>query len=273
MKKRHFIPAINVPDELPAASIWFAFADNDLLVYETENDETIPALADFSLLELPVVRQHYLGALDGQPCFAVELSPEASPPPGMAFQNLRQLFGRLDEDFIALSGRAIQIVDWDRNHQFCSRCGAQTESVAGERAKVCPRCELHSYPRLSPSIIVRIRRGNEILLARGHKWPPGFYSVIAGFVEPGESLEDTVIREVDEEVGVRVKNIHYFGSQPWPFPNSLMLGFTADYAGGEIIPDETEIADAGWFRVDNLPNIPPKFSIARQMIDDFIETT
>jgi NAD+ diphosphatase len=271
LSKKTFISGVTPPDVLSASPLWFAFSGNELLVYDDEDSpEIIPTQVDFSQFGLKVVRQQYLGTLEGQPCFSVELETGVSPPPGMSFQNLRQLFNRLDEDLSALAGRAVQIVDWDRNHQFCSRCGARTKALETERVKKCPQCGLLTYPRLSPCIIVLIRRDNELLLARGRRWASGWYSLIAGFVEPGETLEEAVRREVMEEVGIEVKNIQYFGSQPWPFPNSLMTGFTAEYAGGELRLEEAEIADAGWFTVDNMPNTPTKVSISGQLIAAFV---
>ncbi len=139
--------------------------------------------------------------------------------------------------------------------------------------KSARQCNLTNYPRVSPAIIVAIIRDNQILLARNRRFKGGFFSVLAGFAEPGESLEECVAREVNEEVGIAVKNIRYFGSQPWPFPNSLMVGFIADYAGGRINVDKTEIIEAAWFSAQNLPPIPPKISIARQLIDWFVETS
>jgi NAD+ diphosphatase len=140
-----------------------------------------------------------------------------------------------------------------------------------ERAKKCPNCGLLHFPRLAPAIIVAIERGDRLLMARSRRFTTGMYSVLAGFVEPGESLEETVAREVKEEVGISLKDIKYFGSQPWPFPHSLMIGFTATYASGEIVMDDSEIEDAGWFTVDSLPPLPGKISIARKLIDGFIE--
>ena len=188
----------------------------------------------------------------------------------MAFQGLRRLWGALDEEAWKLAGRAVQIVEWDRDHRFCGRCGAGTERKAGELARVCPRCGLQQFPRISPAVIVRIERGDQLLLARSPHFAPGVYSTLAGFVEPGESLEETVAREVREEVGVEVRNIRYFGSQPWPFPHSLMIGFVADWDSGEIRLQEGEIEDAGWFELDSLPGLPSRFSIARALLDDFI---
>jgi NAD+ diphosphatase len=207
-------------------------------------------------------------------CFS-GLTPEAMAlPPGYAARDLRALFEHFDDFEIGVAGRAKQIAHWDRDHQFCGRCGAATEAVRGERARRCPACGQSNYPRIAPAIIVAVTRqaddGPRILLARNHRFPPGRYSVIAGFVEAGETLEECVRREVGEETGVEVTNIRYFGSQPWPFPNSLMIGFTAEYAGGEITLSDDEIADAQWFAPDALPLVPPKISIARKLIDDFV---
>lgn len=256
------------PPNRQEPAYWFAFANNELLIYKKRSD-VVPYLVDFAELDLAFVKQHYLGEYDGVHCYAVELAESISPSAGMALRNIRAAYPRLGDDFFTLAGRAIQIIDWDRTHQFCGRCGTQTIDVDTERAKRCPQCGLSNYPRLSPSVIVRINRGNEILLARAPHFPPGMYSVLAGFVEPGETLEQAVEREVWEEVHLRLKNIRYFGSQSWPFPNSLMLGFTAEHASGEIEIDQIEIEDAGWYSPDNLPQIPPKLSIARQLIDDF----
>jgi NAD+ diphosphatase len=217
------------------------------------------------------VRRQYLGSVGGRGCYAAELVPGVAPPDGMSLQGLRGLYGLLDDLLYSVAGRAFQIVEWDRTHLYCGHCGTPTEQLATERAKRCPACGLTSYPRVSPAIIVLIRRGDEVLLARAHNFPSKFYSTIAGFVEPGESLEETVVREVAEEVGVAVKDIRYFGSQPWPFPHSLMIGFTCEYAGGEIALDEREIADAAWFTRENMPHIPPKLSIARKLIDSFLQ--
>jgi NAD+ diphosphatase len=143
--------------------------------------------------------------------------------------------------------------------------------MAGERGLQCPACGLTAYPRLTPAVIVRVSRGDELLLAQGVRFPGAFYSVLAGFVEPGESLEDTIHREILEEVGVEVTDLRYFGSQPWPFPHSLMIGFTAEYAGGQLRPAPDELRDAGWFRWDALPLLPGRLSIARRLIDAFVE--
>ena len=163
------------------------------------------------------------------------------------------------------------MVTWNQNHQFCGRCGTPTVNDRQELAKRCPKCDLKNYPRISPAIIVAVVKDDRLLLARAHRFPTEMYSVLAGFVEPGETLEECVIREVKEETGIDVKDITYFGSQPWPFPDSLMIAFTTRYAGGNIRIEQNEIAHADWFSAHNLPKIPGKLSIARQLIDWFID--
>lgn len=211
--------------------------------------------------------QHYLGRLDEVDCFTFEVAAEVEPPSGYRWSSLRALFTRLPDALLAIAGRALQIIEWDRSHKFCGRCGNPTIDRLHERAKQCPRCQHIAYPRVSPAMMILIERGREILLARAHHFPPGRYSALAGFVEPGESVEDTIAREVYEEVGLRLTHTRYFASQSWPFPHSLMLAFTADYAGGTIRCNPDEIADAQWFDIDVLPELPPPISIARHLID------
>jgi NAD+ diphosphatase len=265
-----FVSSVISPTEYAGPNWWFAFQGSNLLVRVEESSVSVPCLTNFSELGVTIVRQQYLGLFGDRPCYSAELAEDTKPPEGMAFHGLRQLFNRIDEDLFWIAGRAVQIVDWDRTHQFCGRCGGKMITRERERAKECPQCGLVNYPRLSPAIIVLVECGDKLLLARSHRFPSGMYSVIAGFVDPGEALEDTVAREVKEETGIDIKDIRYFGSQPWPFPNSLMIGFTAVYAGGEISIDDEEIEDAGWFTVDNLPTLPNKISIARRLIDWFL---
>ena len=170
-----------------------------------------------------------------------------------------------------LLGRAKQIIEWHRTHRFCGQCGSETSLNQGDRSYQCGDCRLFFYPRLSPSIIVCVNKGNEILLAKNVNARGNFYSTLAGFVEPGESIETTVHREVFEEVGIRVKNLKYFSSQSWPFPNSLMLGFHAEYDSGDITIQEAELADAQWFPYDQLPNPPAMISISGWLINDFVQ--
>lgn len=269
--QRAFVSAITPPPGADGPAWWFILRDTLLLVRETGETAAIPLVLTPDALGLAPPRPpHYLGALHGVPCYVAAVAPDTEPPAGMAFAQLRGLHGHLPDDHFALAGRAMQIAAWDATHQFCGRCGTPTVAVPGERATRCPHCGLLNYPRLSPAVIVRINRGSELLLARNRSFPDAFFSVLAGFVEPGESLEETVRREVAEEVGIEIAEVRYHGSQPWPYPNSLMIGFTATYAGGEIAVDGHELAEARWFPWNDLPRIPPKLSIARQLIDAFV---
>ncbi|WP_420629596.1 NAD(+) diphosphatase [Candidatus Leptofilum sp.] len=274
-----FAPSVIPPTEEITSAFWFIFRGSELLVVdhgETATAET--AALPTGNHNLALLRQHYLGKIEGETavthCYAAEVAEETEPPTGTQFTGLRQLFNRLPMDHLWLAGRAVQIIDWDRTHQFCSRCATPNEILSYERAKKCPNCGLTTYPRISPAIIVRVDRVIDsvphLLLARNGRWRKGWYSVLAGFVEPGETLEECVHREVFEEVGIRLKNVRYFGSQPWPFPNSLMVGYTAEYASGDIVLEEEEIEDAQWFTVDTLPNLPSSMSIARRLVDAFV---
>jgi NAD+ diphosphatase len=253
----------------PKQALWFAFQGERLLVFEDESPR-VPLAGSPEELDLDIRFRWEIGTLDGHACWAVEVDSEAGPPAGMAFMDLRRFFFRIDEGFFGMAGRAKQIVGWHATHRFCGRCGGETERVSGEIAMRCTRCGMMHFPRLSPAAIVLVKRGDQILLAHSPGFPQGLYSVLAGFVEPGESIEEAVVREVREEVGIEVTNVRYFGSQPWPFPNSLMIGFTADYMDGDLAPQPGEIEDAGWYTADDLPQLPPKISIARAMIDDFL---
>jgi NAD+ diphosphatase len=270
-EKKKFISGVLSPMEKSEAAWWFAFQGNKLLVRKQSSELTIPSLVEFAELGLPVLRRHYLGQLDGRHCYTVELAEGIAPPEGTAFEGLRQVYGRLDEDLFWVAGRAVQIIDWDRTHQFCGRCGIKVQSHPTERAKECPQCGLLYFPRLAPAIIVLVERGQEMLLARSRRFPTVMYSTLAGFVEAGETLEQAVSREVKEETGISVRDIRYFGSQPWPFPHSLMIGFTAKYESGEITLEDGENVDAQWFSPDRLPPLPGKISIARKLIDWFLE--
>ncbi len=216
----------------------------------------------------------FLGVLDGRPCWAVDTDGRDDVGEGEAFVDLRALWGAVDDVRWTLAGRAVQLVEWQRTHRFCGRCATATISVPGERARRCPACGLQAFPRLAPAIITLIERDDgHVLLARGAAFPLPMYSCLAGFVEPGETLEEAVRREVLEEVGVRVGELRYWGSQPWPFPHSLMIGFLARWESGDIEVDGVEIVDAGWYAPDALPMIPPGISIARKMIDAWVTGT
>ena len=266
-----FVAALHPPDEAPRAALWFPFRRDQLLVRSDSERAALLEYSELASLGVDFEQAHYLGRLDDLDCYAVEFEPDVEPPNDALFEGLRALYGRLPEDHYAIAGRAVQILLWDQTHRFCGRCGTPTVNAPAERAKLCPQCGLLSFPRLSPAVIMLIRRGDEFLLARNRAFAEGFVSVLAGFVEPGESLEEAVAREVHEEVDLHVDDIHYFGSQPWPFPHSLMIGFTASYTSGEIHPQADEIVEAAWFnRHGDLPLLPGKLSIARRLIDAFL---
>jgi NAD+ diphosphatase len=265
-----FVPRVAFDGPEGAAALWFVFQDSKLIVWYDVSQCKLPSGAVLAELGLEPIRHQFLGSLGDTPCFAAEIASGFGLPPGASVLGLREVFGKLPEAYFALAGRAIQLVDWDRNHQFCGACATPTKLRETERARVCPNCALVSYPRIAPAVMVLIRREREILLARSPHFPPGMYSALAGFVDPGETLERTIEREVHEEVGLRVDNIAYFSSQPWPFPHSLMIAFTADYAGGEIVRDPVEIEDARWFGIDCLPRLPGEISISRRLIDTVV---
>ena len=248
---------------------WFAFRENHILVKPVKEKVLIPFVVDLTDFNLEPVRKQYLGSLDGRPCFSAELPDRSIAPDGMTFEGLRGLYGLLDEEMFWLAGRSFQVMNWDRAHQYCGGCGSPPHDKRDDRAKICPQCGLVDYPSASPAIIVAVRKDKQILLARAQRHPAGRYSVLAGFVELGETLEECVRREVKEEVGLEIKNIRYFSSQSWPFPNSLMIGFTAEYAKGEIAIDNNEIEDARWFSTAEIPQVPGSLSIARQLIEWF----
>lgn len=218
--------------------------------------------ADFGNPENPL----RVGQWQGHTCYAIDV---ASVPPHLAGEltPLRPLFALAGAEAFALAGRASQLLDWRKNHRYCGRCATPTEMKTTEFAMACPNCGLVAYPRISPAVMVLIHRGDDLLLARSPHFRPGVFSALAGFVEAGETLEQCAVREVREEVGLEITNLRYFRSQPWPFPDSLMVAFFADYAGGTITPDPSEIEAADWFPRSALPALPDPVSIARQLID------
>ena len=268
-----FVPGVEAPDGSGAEGALYFVVHRKGLVVRGASDASPRVLdaAESMAVRAPGAAAHFLGTLDDAPAFAVAAADVVTPP--FELVGLRGLFGAVSDAVFGVAGRAVQIIDWAATHRFCGRCAAPTERAPGERAMRCPACTLSAYPRIAPAIIVLVRKGDLALLAHGTRFPAPFYSTLAGFVEPGESLEETLVREVKEEVGVDVGDIRYFGSQSWPFPHSLMLGFFATWQGGEIVCEPTEIVDAKWFRAAELPMIPPRPSISRQLIDAWVADT
>ncbi|WP_437803649.1 NAD(+) diphosphatase [Sorangium sp. So ce693] len=233
--------------------------------------DTIEAFAD------PPV---FLGRFEGRGWYAARARPSVELPAELAFASVRSLFSELPEPTLHILGRALAGVEFDETHRYCGRCGTATQQDAaasdgrelsvGEQTRRCPSCGLSVHPRIAPAVIVLVERDDRVLLARSARFPPGRFSAVAGFVEIGESLEQAAAREVGEEVGVQIRDLKYFDSQPWPFGRSLMIGFSATYAGGALTPDGHEIVEADWFSREQLPDLPPKVSIARRLIDAFV---
>ena len=271
-----FISAMLPPDSLALPALWFIFCDQKLLLIKNNTVLSVPELQDINLLNtdnnMQIITRHYLGVWQQQHCYCAEIKLTHNPVQSdFIWQPLKQAAAEcLTPELFYLGARALQVLEWDKNHQFCSRCKAILKNSESERVKICAHCQLFFYPRISPCIMVLIKRGKEILLARSPHFIPAMYSALAGFIEPGETVEHAVEREVMEEVGLKIKNLQYQFSQPWPFPDSLMLAFTADYAAGEIIIDGNEIEDAGWFTREDMPPLPSSISIARKLIDLFI---
>jgi NAD+ diphosphatase len=262
-----FVPAVR-PLQPATPTAWcLAFIDGKLLLPEVEP----LALRPHDLQEVDPLAdtRHYLGRLGDLDCWALGLR---EAPAGWRAVPLRSAMLQFPDALMGVAARASMVLEWDRAHRFCGVCGTPTEAHAVERSRKCPACGHTAYPRLSPAMMVLVWRGRELLLARSPHYAPGMFSALAGFVEPGESLEDCVHREVAEEVGVQVRDLRYYGSQSWPFPHSLMVAYTAEWAGGDIVPQEEEIEAAGWFHIDALPGIPPRFSIAGHLIRDTVET-
>lgn len=250
------------------ADYWFIFQNERLLI--TKDGKT-PFITENTAFKQTLVRQHRLGQFEQRIVYCGELEAEYVLPSNIEALPLRKALELLGQDWYTIASKAFAIINWDKNHQFCGRCGAATIHKQNTFERHCPACGLLFYPRISPSIIVLIQKGDEILMARSHHFPAGVYGLIAGFVEAGESIEEAVHREVKEEVGLTIKNLRYFGSQAWPFPDSLMISFYADYASGEINIDPHEIEAAGWYRYDHLPGRPStKISIGSRLLDAYL---
>lgn len=266
-----FAPGNVFTGYIPYEAKVFAFSGPQLVLYPSSY--VLPNYVDMLACTPENAEWHFMGHLDGQPCFTVALAESLSTalPEGFELLPLRQLIMVPDSTLFQLAGRAAQILDWARTHRFCGQCATPMQShELNDRARVCPSCGHSCYPRINPCVIAVVVRGDELLLARSHRFTNGMFSALAGFMEVGESAEDTLMREVREEVGVEITNVRYVTSQPWPFPSNLMLGFIADYAGGELCLQEDEIAEAGFYRYDQLPFVPPPGSIARLLIDQVV---
>ncbi len=231
-----------------------------------------PELSEFPDLHPDCSGLIYVGCLNGVDCFAAEYGENMTLPEESAVcsEKLRMAYQSLTPAQKNAVARAKELLFWRKQHRFCGRCHAVLVESPADIALMCPDCDTRYYPQIAPAVIVGVTRGKSILLAHNKRFENNIHGLIAGFIEAGESVEQAIEREIWEEVGIKVKNIRYFSSQSWPFPNSLMLGFTAEYESGEAEPDGEELDSLDWFSFDQLPQIPPEGSIARQIIDDFV---
>lgn len=251
---------------------WLIFQNDQLLFIYHETTLQLPCTATIDDLTPYFLRYHSIGAFDNNVVFCAELQSTLPLTHSLVAVPLRKALDHLGDDWYNIATKAFTIINWDRNHKFCGRCGNPTKQNDLSFERSCSLCHLHFYPRISPSVIVLIHHHDQVLMARSYHFKPGIYGLIAGFVEAGENLEEAIHREVFEETQLRVKNLRYFGSQVWPFPDSLMAGFYAEYESGELNIDNDEIEAAGWYRFDNLPGRPSStISIASKMLDAFID--
>lgn len=259
-----FIPA-SIVRPLPEIECHIVVVDGQLLcIGDSILHRALPVEAT------DVLATHYLGDLSGMPCGVHRVVKPPVSAQGY-LSGLRALLGVLDEVQFALGGRALQVLRWDLDHQYCGRCAGITEYHPKDRARICQRCELSVYPRISPCVIMLVTRGEKCLLAHHRAHRHGMYTALAGFIEPGETAEQALVREVREEVGIEIGAVHYVGSQPWPFPGQLMLGFIAEWSAGALDPDGEEVVDAQWFHRNHLPEtIPMEETLSGRLIRTFV---
>lgn len=271
MAQGMFVPGHRGPAKVEGEAACCLFHGNRVFVARDGGRPALPRI-DAEACGLALDQAHYLGTLDGTHCYGLALPRGAVLPEGLELLGMRALILEGDVLVAGIAGQAFQLLEWARTHRHCGCCGKPTLPHAADRAVECPECKLVFYPRISPVMMALVYRrndkGSELLLTRKAGYAEGRYTVVAGFVEAGESLEQCLAREVKEEVGVDIRNPRYFGSQPWPFPNSLVMAFSAEWAGGEVVPDGTELEDARWFSIDALPDLPEAVHISRQLIDD-----
>lgn len=265
--KNSFTPAVKNGD--PSLSgHWFIFSGDKLLVRCDSSDSSTGSPFCPDTTGLVLESSQLFGYYDGLPCFLAVVH-EDQITDSYTPVSLRSLFGTVDEDYFSLAGRALQILHHTREHIYCSRCATPMQDRNSELARICPNCQFISFPRVSPAVIMSVVRDEYILLGRGAHFTKDMYSTLAGFVEAGETLEEAVCREVMEETSITVAEVEYVTSQPWPFPHSVMIGFSAQYKSGNIAIDRAELEDARWFHYRDLPLLPSNITIARLLIDNF----
>lgn len=261
----NFIPEVENTNKNSTSKYYFIFNNNMLIVKNEEDKISIPEELDITTNNLKIKNTRFFGTMNNQPCYIAHID-DFKETGELKYTTFRDLINKISLDLLELIGRALQLYTWDKTNIFCSKCGSKLIDKADEHAKACNHCNQIKYHSAFPAIMVTIKKEDKILLVQT-KERSYFHSVVAGFVDPGESLETSVQREVREEVDINIKNIKYFGSQAFAPSNSIMIGFTAEYESGTIKADDKEIASAGWFSKENIPkSIPPEFSLAGQLI-------
>lgn len=270
--RKKFIPANKHPHthagELTA--LFFIFCNTELLISKTLTGYTIPAGPLNQIDTLPAEYIRYIGLYDATPCYLIVVSEQFALKHDSQWKNLRSLHDLIDHDHYLLAGKASELASWHQRNTYCGKCGTAMTDHATECARICPSCDFQAFPQISPVVIMTVEQGDNILLGRSPHFPKGMYSPLAGFVDPGETAEEAVMREVKEEAGITVKNLCYITSQAWPYPHSLMLGFRSDYDYGEIVIEQDELEDVQWFNVHKLPVLPSSISISRYLLECFI---
>jgi NAD+ diphosphatase len=266
-----FVPAkgLDVPEAQQGC--WLLIQNQALLVADNGQGSTgeLPAGPLPRAFDAKVDHIIHLGIYKEVPCWVASVRADCEVPAGFRQESLLPAQTHLPIDVLSLGGLALQAIHWETTSRHCPRCGERTASINGELGKRCPRCSYEHYPHLHPAVIVLVRDGERVLLTRKSFWVKGRYGLVAGFVDAGESLEEAAHREVEEEVGVQIRDLRYIASQYWPFPSQLMVGFTAAYGGGDVRVDHEELEDARWFSVHDFPDLPPKHSIARFLLDNY----
>lgn len=265
---------LSIPSEISSAAssfLWFIFYQDKLAVQKSTDGEVTVIQSPSMNIGIALKSKENMGRYLECDCILAKLENPDCLPEGLSLIPLRALLGKIQQDHFTIAGRGLQILHFHSEHKFCGKCGTLTQDNPRQLARTCPACDHTSFPRVSPAVIMSVTRDDQILLGRSPHFPPGMYSTLAGFVEPGETLEEAVKREVLEEVSLEIDSIQYRGSQPWPFPHSMMIGFSAKYVRGEIAIDHNELEDANWFSINELPPLPREGTIARHLINKFIQ--
>lgn len=259
------------PKDFSSPSKWFVFINHKILVKSNSTGLKVPVLKNNEQFPFKLQYKEFLGIdNDNNGLYVTTTENEDIIFDGYELKSFREFYKMASEEEFLAAGYAVQIYQWRKNFKYCGTCGSKMIRYVNERAMQCQSCKQISFPRISPAVIVAVKNGDKLLLAHNNKFREGLYSVIAGYIEPGETPEEAAKREVLEEVGITIKNLRYIKSQSWPFPDSLMMGYVADYKSGDITPDNYEIDDADWYTVEDFKKviIPGYHAIARWLIDE-----